>query len=136
MSAETTETPDPLQDPTKDPIQDQTKDPIQDQNKEGEKTEREPTFLEKSPMDPQTFYALCDFLRMAVPQETCDGSLRLTLDFVREHKVDEFELLHWLSEYGGYCDCRVMRRVAPRFVFAMNPICMCEHDPRLKEDGD
>lgn len=56
--------------------------------------------------------ALLESLFQAVDAQVensgCDHTLRFTLAWVAEHKQPEAEILKWLREHGGYCDCEVL----------------------------
>jgi len=43
---------------------------------------------------------------------TCDGTLKLTRQWMRAHGVDEAINISELEERGGYCDCEVLFNVA------------------------
>jgi len=76
------------------------------------------------------FDAMCDWLggpegcnfQQQIPGDiesitwTCDGTLKLTQQWMRTHGVDEATNIPELEERGGYCDCEVLFNVtdAPR----------------------
>jgi hypothetical protein len=41
----------------------------------------------------------------------CDHTLRDTLAFLHERKLDVDPIVEWLNEHGGYCDCEVRLNV-------------------------
>ena len=41
----------------------------------------------------------------------CDHSLKQTLGFLRGRGLLEQEVVPWLQEHGGYCDCEVIFNV-------------------------
>ena len=55
----------------------------------------------------------CNF-QQAIPDDiasmtwTCDGTLKLTRQWMRAHGVDEAINIPELEERGGYCDCEVL----------------------------
>ena len=55
--------------------------------------------------------ALFDFLDLALPQEACDHSVRLTGRFLTERGLDVQRVTAWLQQYGGFCDCEVLANV-------------------------
>lgn len=42
----------------------------------------------------------------------CDHTLRFTESWIAENKQPEAEILSWLSELGGFCDCEVLANAA------------------------
>jgi hypothetical protein len=53
---------------------------------------------------------LFDYLD-ARSDEGCDHTFRITLEFLQESKLPEANVLSWLKEHGGYCDCEVLANV-------------------------
>jgi hypothetical protein len=45
----------------------------------------------------------------------CDHTLRKTVDFLKNRKIDSEKILPWLREHGGYCDCEVIFNVEDKF---------------------
>jgi hypothetical protein len=45
------------------------------------------------------------------PAVLCDHTLKHTKKFLQEAGVWQDELVEWLGEYGGYCDCEVVYNV-------------------------
>jgi Protein of unknown function (DUF2695) len=72
------------------------------------------------------FDALCDWLggpegcnfTQKIPGDiesitwTCDGTLKLTRQWMRAHGIDESANIPELEECGGFCDCEVLFNVA------------------------
>jgi hypothetical protein len=54
---------------------------------------------------------LFDWLDLRLGDTECDDTLRLTLEFARQHKLDGKRLSDWTEKYGGYCDCEVLANV-------------------------
>jgi hypothetical protein len=56
--------------------------------------------------------ALLESLFQAVDTQVedsgCDHTLRFTQAWIAEHKQPEAEILAWLREHGGFCDCEVL----------------------------
>jgi hypothetical protein len=73
-------------------------------------------------MTEEEFDALCEWLRgptgcnfqQQIPGDiesitwTCDGTLKLTRQWMRAHGVDAEVNIPELKERGGYCDCEVL----------------------------
>lgn len=47
-----------------------------------------------------------------VENSGCDHTLRFTQAWIAEHKQPEAEILAWLGEHGGCCDCEVLSNAA------------------------
>jgi hypothetical protein len=60
--------------------------------------------------------ALLDSLFEAVDAQVensgCDHTLRFTQAWIAENKQPEAEILAWLREHGGFCDCEVLSNSA------------------------
>ena len=54
---------------------------------------------------------LFDHIDLRLGEEECDGSLRLTREFLRRSSLDEDRVVAWLEEQGGHCDCEVLNNV-------------------------
>ena len=54
---------------------------------------------------------LFDHLDLCLEDKECDGSLRLTREFLLRHSLDEDRIVGWLEERGGHCDCEVLNNV-------------------------
>ena len=54
---------------------------------------------------------LFDDLDQRLGDEECDGSLRLTRQFLRRSAVPEDRVIRWLEEQGGHCDCEALNNV-------------------------
>ncbi len=52
---------------------------------------------------------LFDYLDRA--DESCDHTLKQTFEFIRERSVPEENMVAWLEEHGGFCDCEVISNV-------------------------
>ena len=42
----------------------------------------------------------------------CDHTLRFTTSWIEQHEQPEVEILRWLREQGGSCDCEVLANAA------------------------
>jgi len=54
---------------------------------------------------------LFNYLDEELSAEGCDRSLRFTSRFIAKNGLPEEEIIHWLDEYGGNCDCEVLANV-------------------------
>lgn len=43
--------------------------------------------------------------------DDCDDTLRQTTKFIKERNLPEKEMVSWLAENGGFCDCEVLANV-------------------------
>ena len=70
--------------------------------------------IESIPIPHADLRALFDFLdREDAPP--CDHTLRETILFLQERKLDVERVVRWLHQYGGYCDCEVIFNVDDTF---------------------
>jgi hypothetical protein len=46
----------------------------------------------------------------------CDHTLRHTRQYIRQQGLPEEELVEWLTEHGGGCDCEVLANVAEPWI--------------------
>ncbi|MDR3753940.1 MAG: DUF2695 domain-containing protein [Terracidiphilus sp.] len=54
---------------------------------------------------------LFSFLDEALQTQDCDDTLRLTRDFIVRNVLKGDEMVEWLEDNGGYCDCEVLDNV-------------------------
>jgi len=47
-----------------------------------------------------------------VERSGCDHTLRFTQAWISEHSQPGTEILAWLREHGGFCDCEVLSNAA------------------------
>jgi hypothetical protein len=45
----------------------------------------------------------------------CDHTLRETVLFLQDRKLDVEKIVPWLQSHGGYCDCEVIYNVEDKF---------------------
>ena len=58
---------------------------------------------------------LFDWLDKTAEKQVCDNTLSQTLIFLEKNDLKKDELIDWLKERGGYCDCEVLANVAEHF---------------------
>ena len=63
------------------------------------------------PMSTDLFEQLFELLEERLGDDGCDHSLRVTEEFLSESDVDAEEVLLWLADHGGSCDCEVLANV-------------------------
>lgn len=52
--------------------------------------------------------ALFDYVDGQLKSSECDNTLRHALDFIRNNGLPEDEVVGWLEDNGGDCDCEVV----------------------------
>lgn len=68
------------------------------------------------PMAREAFEKLFDDLDEHLEKVGCDDTNRLTIEFLRDNKMQNPEnVLKWLAENGGYCDCEILANVEEKF---------------------
>ena len=73
-------------------------------------------FESNLPMDRQTFQKLFDYLDTELTDKNCDETNSLTKAFLTQSKILNIEeVLEWLSEHGGCCDCEILANVEEQF---------------------
>ena len=70
-------------------------------------------FVEKLPAGQYDIEDLFDFLEMKSEKEECNHSLRFSMQFIMENRLDFPKLTSWLQQNGGYCDCKVLEQIVP-----------------------
>ncbi|MEY8761868.1 DUF2695 domain-containing protein [Chryseobacterium tongliaoense] len=73
--------------------------------------------FEKSlPVERKRFEELFDYLDHTLEEIGCDDTHTLTTEFLKKNKVINIEnVLNWLAENGGYCDCEILANVEEKF---------------------
>lgn len=56
--------------------------------------------------------SLFDAVNAQVERSGCDHTLRFTQAWISEHSQPGTEMLAWLREHGGFCDCEVLSNAA------------------------
>jgi hypothetical protein len=60
------------------------------------------------PMAPAQMKALFDFVDQRLSETECDHSFRHTIAFLDSQQIQQENVLAWLENAGGYCDCEVL----------------------------
>lgn len=63
------------------------------------------------PLTRHELLSLCEWVEAKLKHEGCDHSYRYTEAFLRNSGLPVQDILDWLSEEGGYCDCEVIANV-------------------------
>ena len=75
----------------------------------GEEIER---FLKKLPAGKEQFEKLFDYLELKLESQPCDHTSRLTMQFLMQNMMSFPKVSGWLSQNGGYCDCKILEEIA------------------------
>jgi hypothetical protein len=88
-----------------------SKDPHKDALKKAWRDEQRQKLIASIPMPHEDLRALFNHLdrKHATP---CDHTLRDTTAFLQQRGLDAEQIIPWLREHGGYCDCEVLANVA------------------------
>jgi|688.fasta_scaffold207818_2 hypothetical protein len=73
-------------------------------------------FESSLPMDRESFQKLFDYLDTELTDNNCDDTNSLTKIFLLQSNIQKIdEVLEWLAEHGGYCDCEILANVEEQF---------------------
>lgn len=64
------------------------------------------------PISDNLLESLFESVDAQVENSGCDHTLQFTLAWIAEHRQPEAEILAWLREHGGFCDCEVLSNSA------------------------
>ena len=68
------------------------------------------------PMNRDNFKRLFDYLDTKLTDKSCDDTNILTKTFLLQSNIEKVdEVLEWLAEQGGYCDCEILANVEEQF---------------------
>ena len=72
-------------------------------------------FLDSLSAEKEDIEDLFDYLEMKQERESCNHTLRFSMQFMMENHLNFPKLSSWLQENGGYCDCKVLEQIAPEW---------------------
>jgi len=73
-------------------------------------------FENSLPMSRESFKKLFDYLDIELNDKGCDDTNRLTKSFLTQIGAkNPEEILDWLADKGGYCDCEILANVEEQF---------------------
>ena len=73
-------------------------------------------FGKSLPMSHDNFKGLFDYLDKQLIDNSFDHSLKLSNDFLQSLKLNNIdEIIEWIGENGGNCDCEVLANVEEKF---------------------
>lgn len=70
-------------------------------------------FLDTLPAGQETVSELLDFLEDELYDTECNHSLQHSMKFMMDRGLNFGKFTSWLTNNGGYCDCKVMEQIAP-----------------------
>ena len=70
-------------------------------------------FLETLPAGQETVSELLDHLEDELFDAECNHSLQHSMKFMMDRGLNFGKFTSWLTNNGGYCDCKVMEQIAP-----------------------
>ncbi|HEY8562643.1 MAG TPA: DUF2695 domain-containing protein [Pyrinomonadaceae bacterium] len=70
-------------------------------------------FLDQLPAGRYDVEDLFDFLEDKLAREECDHTLRFSMQYMMENRLNFPKVSAWLQQNGGYCDCKVLEQIAP-----------------------
>ncbi|REJ77801.1 MAG: DUF2695 domain-containing protein [Acidobacteria bacterium] len=76
----------------------------------GEEIER---FLKNLPATKDQMDRMFDFIEDKLDSQPCNHTNRFTMQFVMQNMMDFGKVSGWLSQNGGYCDCKILEEIAP-----------------------
>ena len=77
---------------------------------------QQPALARSLPMARELFLDLFDYLNEQLETTGCNHDFSLTEQFLRDKQVNNVEeVLEFLRENGGYCDCEVIFNVEEKF---------------------
>lgn len=73
-------------------------------------------FEQSLPVSREIFKNIFDFIDAHLSEDGCDDTLKLTRKFLEENQITNTdEVVSWLQNNGGYCDCEVLYNVEEQF---------------------
>ncbi len=72
-------------------------------------------FLDSLPAQQDTISGLLDHVEDELSVSECNHSLQYSMRFMMENKLNFPKITSWLNENGGYCDCKVIEQIAPKW---------------------
>lgn len=70
-------------------------------------------FLDSLPEKQHTISDLIDHVEDELFEVECNHSLQYSMKFMMDNGLDFAKLTSWLTNNGGYCDCKVLEQIAP-----------------------
>jgi hypothetical protein len=70
-------------------------------------------FLASLPAGQYDIEDLFDFVEDKLEREECNHSLRFSMQYMMENRLNFPKTSAWLQQNGGFCDCKVLEQIAP-----------------------
>ena len=70
-------------------------------------------FLESLPAGQYDVEDLFYYLEDKLEREECNHTLRFSMQYMMENRLNFPKVSAWLQQNGGYCDCKVLEQIAP-----------------------
>ncbi len=72
-------------------------------------------FIDTLPAGQATISELIDHVEDELYESECNHSLQYAMRFMMENRLDFGKITAWLTNNGGYCDCKIMEQIAPKW---------------------
>ena len=72
-------------------------------------------FINSLPAGQASISELLNYLEDQLYDKECNHSLRYSMQFMMENRLNFPRITSWLNDNGGYCDCKVMEQIAPQW---------------------
>ena len=72
-------------------------------------------FIDSLPAAEATISELLDFVEDELSETECNHSLQFSMRYMMENRLNFGKITSWLTDNGGYCDCKVMEQIAPKW---------------------
>ncbi len=69
-------------------------------------------YMKKLPATKEQFDGLFDFLETRLDMTPCDHTSRFSMQYVMQKAMNFPKVSAWLSQQGGYCDCKILEEIA------------------------
>ncbi len=72
-------------------------------------------FIDTLPAGQATISELIDHVEDELHEPECNHSLQYAMRFMMENRLEFGKITGWLTNNGGYCDCKIMEQIAPKW---------------------
>ena len=72
-------------------------------------------FLASMPTGQEDIEDLFYYLEDKLEREECNHTLRFSMQYMMENRLNFPKLSAWLQRNGGFCDCKVLEQIAPEW---------------------
>ena len=80
------------------------------------KFESRQEFEKSLPMSSENFKSLFDYLDKQLTKNGCDHNFKFSLNYLQSLELNNIDnIIKWLGENGGYCDCEILANVEDKF---------------------